>query len=158
MHKKIKDLLDKHFPGEVCSGKLKLLATELDQLLQEHENEITLLERSMDLASDAIIESNDTAANHIELFETTFLSSSEAMLLVDFEQDLLTYNESLGKLLNIPKSFDGEISMNSFLKNLAYHLENPSNFLTFLKKSHDNHDVFEGELLLKDSCWLKYHV
>lgn len=158
MHKKIKELLDRHFPGEECSGKLQLLASELDVLFSEQENEITLLERSVDLATDAMLEQNDMAATHVELFETTFSSSAEAMLLVDFEKDLLTYNAALGVLLNIPSHYSGEISMANFLKNLAAQLENPDNFLTYLRHSHDNHSAFEGELLLKDQRWLKYHV
>lgn len=158
MHQKIKQLLDRHFPEETRTGKLRMLASELDLLFQQQENEITLLERSIDLASDAMLERDDVAAEHQELFETTFGSSSEAMLIVDFQKELLRYNAVLGELLSIPLRFDGEMGMSDFLENLAQQLENPDNFLSFLRHSHDNQTAFDGELLLKGGRWLRYSV
>ena len=158
MHQKIKQLLDKHFPEETRTGKLQMLASELDLMFRQQENDIILLERSIDLASDAMLERDDAAAEHQELFETTFGSSSEAMLIVDFQRDQLRYNAALGELLTVPSHFDGEISMTDFLQNLSGQLETPENFLSFLRHSHDNHAAFNGELLLKAGRWLRYSV
>lgn len=158
MHKKIKQLLDKHFPDETSAGKLQMLASELDLMFREQQNEITLLERSIDLASDAMLEREDVAVEHQELFEKTFSSSSEAMLIIDFQKEQLRYNGVLGDLLSIPSRFDGEIGLADFLKNLSNQLDSPENFFSFLRHSHDNHEAFTGELLLKDGRWLRYSV
>ena len=158
MHQKIKYLLEKHFPNQLEDRKLQNLASELDLLFRDQEQEINLLERSVDLASEALQEHNHVATENLELFEATFGSSVEAMLLVDFEKALLKYNDALATLLQIPPHFSGAISMANFLQILSIQLENPDNFLTFLRNSHENHAAFNGELLLKDGHWLQYHV
>ena len=158
MHQKIKYLLEKHFPNELEDQKLQNLAAELDCLFSEQEHEINLLERSMDLASEALEEHSEAAEETLELIDTMFESSLDAMLLVDFEKALLKYNEALGVLLKIPHHYSGAISMSNFLHVLSVQLENPDNFLTFLRNSHENHSSFDGELLLKDGRWLRYHV
>ncbi|SBS26404.1 Cyclic di-GMP phosphodiesterase Gmr [Marinomonas aquimarina] len=158
MHQKIKQLLDLHFPDDTRTDKLRTLASELDLLFQQQENEITLLERSIDLASDAMLEREDAAVEHQELFEITFEASSEAMLIVDFRKESVRYNAVLGELMSIPNRFGGEMTMPDFLQNLSSQLETPENFLSFLRHSHDNHAAFTGELLLKDSRWLYYNV
>ncbi|MBM6549679.1 bifunctional diguanylate cyclase/phosphodiesterase [Marinomonas ostreistagni] len=158
MHDKIKALLEKHLPEQCASETYARLASEFDQLLQEKDDEIALLERTMDLTSDAMSERESFAVEHLELFETTFWGAREGLILVDFEAQRLTYNHALACLLNVPESFQGEISLEQFLSLLATHLENPDNFLSFLKQSHDNISEFEGELLLQNGRWLKYSV
>ena len=158
MHNKIKELLDQYLSAQNSVEMREQLKAGLDQLLQEKDHEIRLLERSMDLASDAMSERESFAAKHLELFETTFWGAREGLLLVDFEAGVLTYNEALQALLSLPESFDGEMTMAQFLDVLSIHLETPDNFLTFLRNSHDNHGEFEGELLLQDGRWLKYSV
>lgn len=158
MHRKTKELLEKYFPQGAGSGDLSQFAEELDVLLQEKDEEIVLLERSVDLASDAMEERDDYAASHFELFETTFLAAKEALLLVDLERGRLRFNESLHSIFDIPEAFSGEMSLPDFLDILASHLDNPERFLTFLQNSHDKLHAFEGELLLRDERWLKYSV
>ena len=158
MHTIIKELLEQHFPEHEDSARVRALAWDLDRLIREKEDEITLLERTMDLASDVMTERESFAANHLELFETTFWGAREGLILVDFEKDLLTYNKALEQLFHIPDTCQGEMNLVMFLDMLATHLEHPENFLAFLKNSHDNVGEFEGELLLRDGRWLKYSV
>lgn len=158
MHKKVEELLQKHFPEQDRPKKVSEFAEELTALIEEKDDEILLLERSVDLASDVIQERDGFAISHFELFEETFFSAAEGLLLVDFENNNLIYNQVFGSIWQLPESYGGEMSISGFFNVLSQHLEQPQNFLNFLNQSHVHLSAFDGELLLKDGRWIRYDV
>ena len=158
MHKKIEQLLQKYFPEYRSQNDLIEFAQELNDLVREKDDEILLLERSVDLASDVLQERESFSISHLELFEATFFSAAEALVLVDFDENSLVFNHAFGALWNLPDSLDGEMSMANFFDIFSTYLENPSHFLAFLKQSHAQTEAFTGELLLNDGRWIRYDV
>ncbi len=158
MHKKLEELLHKFFPEHSDQDDFYDFIQALDTLISEKDDEILLLERSVDLASDVLQERESFAISHLELFEATFFSASEALVLVDFEKNALVFNDAFGDLWQLPDSLGGEISMSGFLDIFGTFLENPENFLQFLQRSHAQTEAFSGELLLNDGRWIRYNV
>lgn len=158
MNKQLQLLVQSYFAGQNNDPNLTAFLSDVDDLFADMEARVALLERSVDLASDAISERTESVSNQAELFDAIFNSSPDALLLIDFDRDAILFNPAFGLLWEWQAETGGEISHQEFFQRLPEFLDNAENFIEFLKRSLVNTDEFAGELLLKDGRWLHYDV
>ncbi|MBJ7554200.1 bifunctional diguanylate cyclase/phosphodiesterase [Marinomonas spartinae] len=153
----LQTLMERHLKGRELDSDTASFIEEISQSMQQQQQHIQLLERSLELASNELYQGRDYLHMSQELFDATFHAAKDAMLIiVQNDENCIRYNQLFASMWRLPASYGYEIT--------------PSSLQQFMRPAFDDLDTFQhifnaiihhdqdtvGEIQLKDGRYIEY--
>ena len=172
MHRLLKRQIKKYLLTNEPDEELTHFLASIDQAYQQNERELSLIDRSLELASTELSSRNESLRREVEkqqliqkelslslaALNATFDSTGEAILAINLEGNVTKFNQMAGQLFNSNILTRGPLSLIK-LKSVISQLDDTARLgHKFRQIKHNPLVELYGQLRLKDGRFFEYHT
>lgn len=156
MHKvlarQVKRLLANRKLDEELSRFLEVVSATYEKMETDH----LLLERSLELTSEELMERYEKLEYGLSLFDATFDAARDAMVVSDTVRGEFHYNKEYISLWRLPKEIEHHPDSRQVLLFILDQIQDAEPFRMEVERIHNTAEVVSGILLLKDNRIIEY--
>lgn len=137
----------RHFGNQVPAGMDAFLAA-VDDAYRQSDHDRAMLERSMDLSAQELLQANAALRQSLSLLQATLDSTADGILVVDLEGRIVTSNRRFADMWRIPEDLMSKGEDDRALAFVLDQLQEPDAFLAKVRELYadreaESYDVLE---------------
>jgi diguanylate cyclase (GGDEF)-like protein/PAS domain S-box-containing protein len=148
-HSLLRRQIKKYFGDSLeLSGKWEDFIDAVNDAYVQSDIDRCMLERSLDLSSQELLEANSGMRNLISLLNATIESTADGILVVDGQGKIVSFNQKFIRMWRIPKHIEESHDDDQALSFVLDQLKDPEGFLKKVKELYaepeaESYDVLE---------------
>lgn len=138
----------RHFGGEdAVPERSRAFFEAVNDAYWQSDADRAMLERSMELSSEELIQANAALRQSLSLLQATFEATADGILVVDLQGRIVASNRRFAEMWRVPEEVLQSGEADQFVSLILASLKEPRDYLSKIRDLYANPDVESQDLL-----------